>query len=56
MLYRFRQAQAEELGLFQPVEARPTKIEEIWDIVKAEKWRGEVINDISTAVSKIQDG
>ncbi|KAH8915399.1 Isy1-like splicing factor [Atractiella rhizophila] len=57
MLYRFREAQAAELGLItgQKYDRRPRMVSNCKDLRQAERWRGEVLRDISRKVSKIQD-
>ncbi|CAO3660303.1 unnamed protein product [Umbelopsis vinacea] len=46
MLYRFREAQAAEMGLLRPQKKRPAV---------ASEWRRQVLSEISRKVSKIQD-
>lgn len=56
MLYRFRQAQAEELGV--PVrrnERRPKVITTVNSVGECDKWRGEVMREITRKVARIQD-
>ncbi|KAJ3036145.1 NineTeen Complex (NTC) component [Rhizophlyctis rosea] len=55
MLYRFREAQAAELGLGSRKERRPYLASQCDNLKDADKWRGHVIRDISRNVSKIQD-
>ncbi|KAF9986566.1 NineTeen Complex (NTC) component [Modicella reniformis] len=55
MLYRFREAKNAELGGSKIVERRPYRITEVTSLAEAEKWRRNVIGDISKKVSKIQD-
>ncbi|KAJ9057309.1 NineTeen Complex (NTC) component [Entomophthora muscae] len=56
MLYRFRQAQAESLGLMSHVhEKRPWNVTEVKSLSEAEKWRHQVIREISKKVTQIQD-
>ncbi|KAK0525431.1 NineTeen Complex (NTC) component [Tilletia horrida] len=56
MLYRFREAQAAELGLMTRTPAhRPRLASSVQSVKEAERWRGEVMRDISRKVSKIQD-
>ncbi|KAJ1034534.1 hypothetical protein NDA18_001390 [Ustilago nuda] len=56
MLYRFREAQATSLGLSpKPNVRRPRLASTVTSLKEAEKWRGEVIREISRKVSKIQD-
>jgi hypothetical protein len=56
MLYRFREQQAAERGLIDTTSMRrPKNITQVDSIPVAEKWRGQVIRQISRAVTKIQD-
>ncbi|KAJ3294295.1 NineTeen Complex (NTC) component [Borealophlyctis nickersoniae] len=55
MLYRFREAQAAELGFSKKQERRPFLASDCDNLKDAEKWRGQVIREISKKVSKIQD-
>ncbi|KAJ3088974.1 hypothetical protein HK102_007495 [Quaeritorhiza haematococci] len=55
MLYRFREAQAIELGLKKTKEKRPYLASECHNLGEADKWRGQIIREISKKVSKIQD-
>jgi pre-mRNA-splicing factor ISY1 len=56
MLYRFREQQAAERGLINTTSMRrPKNITQVDSIPVAEKWRGQVIRQISRAVTKIQD-
>ncbi|ROT35443.1 Pre-mRNA-splicing factor ISY1 [Sodiomyces alkalinus F11] len=56
MLFRFREAQAADLGIIDAGRTRrPKAITEIDSIPVAEKWRGQVLKEISRKVSKIQD-
>jgi len=55
MLYRFREAKNAELGGTKKLERRPYRISEVSSLAEAEKWRRNVIGDISKKVSKIQD-
>ncbi|KAI1317953.1 NineTeen Complex (NTC) component [Mortierella claussenii] len=55
MLYRFREAKNAELGGSKKLERRPYRISEVSSLAEAEKWRRNVIGDISRKVSKIQD-
>ncbi|KAI9092907.1 Rab43 protein [Phlyctochytrium arcticum] len=54
MLYRFREAQAAELG-FAKSEKRPYLVSNVHTLKDAEKWRHQTIRDISKKVTKIQD-
>lgn len=56
MLYRFREQQAAERGLIDTnAMRRPKVITQVDSIPVCEKWRGQVIRQISRAVTKIQD-
>ena len=58
MLYRFREAQAAELGIRTGPKAgqrRPRLASSVKDIRECERWRGDVLREISRKVSKIQD-
>ncbi|KAJ2012258.1 NineTeen Complex (NTC) component, partial [Coemansia sp. S610] len=55
MLYRFREAQSIELGLSKPKERRPHLASQARTLDDAEKWRRDVIREISRNVSKIND-
>ncbi|KAF9426298.1 NineTeen Complex (NTC) component [Podila epigama] len=55
MLYRFREAKNAELGGSRYKEKRPYRVSEVTSLAEAEKWRRNVIGDISKKVSKIQD-
>ncbi|KAF9358217.1 NineTeen Complex (NTC) component [Mortierella sp. AD094] len=55
MLYRFREAKNAELGGSKKLERRPYRISEVTSLAEAEKWRRNVIGEISKKVSKIQD-
>ncbi|KAJ2014982.1 NineTeen Complex (NTC) component [Coemansia sp. RSA 376] len=55
MLYRFREAQSIELGLSKPKERRPHLASLANTLDEAEKWRRDVIREISRNVSKIND-
>ncbi|KAJ1729238.1 NineTeen Complex (NTC) component [Coemansia biformis] len=55
MLYRFREAQSVELGLAKPKERRPHLASQVGTLDEAEKWRRDVIRDISRSVSRIHD-
>ncbi|GHJ87318.1 hypothetical protein NliqN6_3720 [Naganishia liquefaciens] len=56
MLYRFRQAQAIEMGIERPSsDRRPRMASSVSSLKDCEKWRGEIMRDISRKVSKIQD-
>lgn len=56
MLFRFREAQQAELGIIDAGRTRrPKMITEVSSIPSCEKWRGQVLKEISRKVSKIQD-
>ncbi|RUP50388.1 Rab43 protein [Jimgerdemannia flammicorona] len=55
MLYRFREAQAAELGVVKQRERRPHLASNVNNLGEAEKWRRQVISEVSRKVSKIQD-
>ncbi|KAI8808964.1 Rab43 protein [Cladochytrium replicatum] len=55
MLYRFREAQQEELGLLKSKQRRPYLASMCDNIPDAEVWRQQIIREISRKVSKIQD-
>lgn len=56
MLFRFREAQAADLGIIDAGRTRrPKMITEVDSIPSCEKWRGQVLKEISRKVSKIQD-
>ena len=56
MLYRFREAQAAELGLGTRADRRPRMASTCKSLRDCERWRGEILREISRKVSKIQDG
>ncbi|KAG8868699.1 NineTeen Complex (NTC) component [Tulasnella sp. 331] len=55
MLYRFREAQAAELGLSRKGDRRPRMASACKSLRDCERWRGEILREISRKVSKIQD-
>ena len=56
MLFRFREAQAADLGIIDAGRTRrPRAITEQDSIPACEKWRGQVLKEVSRKVSKIQD-
>ncbi|PWW74813.1 Isy1-like splicing factor [Tuber magnatum] len=56
MLFRFREQQAADLGIIDAGRTRrPKVITEVTAIPACEKWRGQVVKDISRKVTKIQD-
>jgi pre-mRNA-splicing factor ISY1 len=56
MLYRFREAQAGELGLGVRGDRRPRMASACKSLRDCERWRGELLREISRKVAKIQDG
>ncbi|KAJ1504115.1 NineTeen Complex (NTC) component [Coelomomyces lativittatus] len=54
MLYRFREAEMAELGLSTTTK-RPTHTRLASTLQEAEKWRGQVIRDITRKVTRIHD-
>lgn len=58
MLYRFRESQAVEMGLGGRVkgERRPRMASAVSSLRECERWRGDIMRDVSRKVSKIQDG
>lgn len=55
MLYRFREAQAAELGLGTRSDRRPRMASACKSLRDCERWRGEILREISRKVAKIQD-
>jgi hypothetical protein len=56
MLFRFRAAQAADLGILDiGRQRRPRAITSVTAIPICEKWRGQVLKEISRKVSRIQD-
>lgn len=56
MLFRFREAQAADLGIIDAGRSRrPRSITDQDSIPACEKWRGQVLKEVSRKVSKIQD-
>nr|GAT60890.1 predicted protein [Mycena chlorophos] len=55
MLYRFREAQAAELGLGTRADRRPRMASSCKNLREAERWRGELLREVSRKVAKIQD-
>jgi hypothetical protein len=55
MLYRFRETKAMELGLVSRTDRRPRIASTCKDLRQCERWRGEILREISRKVSKIQD-
>ena len=56
MLFRFREAQQAELGLTnRKTDRRPRLASSVNTLRECERWRGEILREISRKVSKIQD-
>lgn len=55
MLYRFREAQASSFGLTPKTTRRPRLASSVTSLKECERWRGDVLREISGKVSKIQD-
>ncbi|QPG98604.1 NineTeen Complex (NTC) component [Epichloe festucae Fl1] len=56
MLFRFREAQAADLGIIDAGRSRrPKLITEVESVAVCEKWRGQVLRDISRKVSRIHE-
>lgn len=56
MLFRFREAQAADLGIIDAGRTRrPKLITEVESIPSCEKWRGQVLKEISRKMSRIQE-
>lgn len=55
MLYRFREAQAAELGKITKKQKRPALSTSVDNVGECEKWRRDIMREISRGVSKIQD-
>jgi pre-mRNA-splicing factor ISY1 len=57
MLYRFRETQAVDMGMGdrQKGERRPRMASSVTNLRDCERWRGDIMRDISRKVSKIQD-
>ncbi|EME45784.1 hypothetical protein DOTSEDRAFT_71464 [Dothistroma septosporum NZE10] len=56
MLFRFRAQQASDLGIIDVNHTRrPKAISQVEDIKTCERWRGQVLKEISRKVSRIQD-
>lgn len=56
MLFRFRASQAADLGIIDAGRSRrPKAITSVTSIPICEKWRGQVVKEISRKVSKIQE-
>lgn len=56
MLFRFREQQAADLGIIDAGRTRrPKMITEVNSVPACEKWRGQVLKEISRKVSRIQE-
>ncbi|KAI8344231.1 Isy1-like splicing factor [Chlamydoabsidia padenii] len=55
MLYRFREAQQAELGKITKKQKRPALSTSVDNVGECEKWRRDIMREISRGVSKIQD-
>jgi len=55
MLFRFRESKASEMGLVARGDKRPRVATLCTDLRQCERWRGELLKDVSRKVSKIQD-
>jgi pre-mRNA-splicing factor ISY1 len=55
MLYRFREAKAVEMGMINRSDRRPRLASLCTDLRQAERWRGEILREVSRKVAKIQD-
>ncbi|KAI8089378.1 Isy1-like splicing factor [Halteromyces radiatus] len=55
MLYRFREAQAAELGKITKKQKRPALATSVDNVGECERWRRDIMREISRGVSKIQD-
>lgn len=57
MLYRFREQQAVDMGMGNRTrgDRRPRMASSVTSLRDCERWRGDILRDISRKVSKIQD-
>ncbi|KAJ2844930.1 NineTeen Complex (NTC) component [Coemansia brasiliensis] len=55
MLYRFREAQSIEKGHSKPTQRRPYLASQVNTLGEAQRWRRDVIREISQNVSRIND-
>ncbi|CAO3678404.1 unnamed protein product [Rhizopus microsporus] len=55
MLYRFREAQAAQLGLAKTRQRRPGFAGSVTSITEAEMWRRDLLSEISRKIAKIQN-
>jgi hypothetical protein len=57
LINRFREAQAIEMGVARAkTDRRPRMASSVSSLKDCERWRGEIVREISRKVSKIQDG
>lgn len=57
MLFRFREAQLQEMGLLVPRTMRaPSNTQMAASVKECERWRREVFDEISKKITRIQDG
>lgn len=56
MLFRFREAQAADLGIVDAGRSRrPKMITQVETVAACEKWRGQVVKEVSRKMSRIQE-
>ena len=55
MLFRFRESKMIELGMVNRGDRRPKVASLCTDLRQCERWRGELLKDVSRKVAKIQD-
>ncbi|KAI8060046.1 Isy1-like splicing factor [Gongronella butleri] len=55
MLYRFREAQNAELTKITKKQRRPAMASSVSNVGECERWRRQIVREISRGVSKIQD-
>ncbi|KAG1472597.1 hypothetical protein G6F56_001441 [Rhizopus delemar] len=55
MLYRFREAQAAQLGLAKTRQRRPGFAGTVNSVTEAEMWRRDLLGEVSRKIAKIQD-
>ncbi|WWC88477.1 uncharacterized protein L201_003388 [Kwoniella dendrophila CBS 6074] len=57
MLYRFREQQAQEMGMGNRIKGdrRPRMASSVSSLRECERWRGDIMRDINRKVGKIQD-
>jgi pre-mRNA-splicing factor ISY1 len=57
MLFRFREAQLQEMGLLVPRTMRaPSNVQLATSVRECERWRREVFDEVSKKITRIQDG